>query len=180
MAWPYDAVKTTYGSLQPVASADLNDWQNRIVDLHRERKISLLTGIPENDASHHPYWDYVSLFWWVANAAAHIVFPIPCQSGFRLKNVHVKYYGGGAAAPTIGLYGYSANFDASATAPASEAALATYTTASNGAWVSAALTPAATELAGVDRTFFVDVLAGQSSDRIAGIRATFEPITPTP
>lgn len=37
MAWPNDAVLNTYSPGQQVRSADLNDWQNRIVDLHRDR-----------------------------------------------------------------------------------------------------------------------------------------------
>jgi len=175
MVWPYDAVKTTYGSLQPVASADLNDWQARIVDLHRERQI---TDVPaETEVTQ---WEWLNQKWVAVGVGSVLDFFIRAQNGFRLKKAEVKYYGNGATAPTMTLIPRSVKFDAPATAPADEAALATYNTASSGAWTTASLTPAATELAAADRTFYVHVLSGQAGDCVGGIRATFEPITPTP
>ena len=175
MVWPYDAVPTVYAPLMPVESDDLNELLERVVDVHRERKITLVLAMDNTGTNQ---WTWMGTAW-VAVSAATITFPIQVPTGWRLKNARVKCQSNGAVGFVLGLYAYSAKFDSAGTAPAVEAALDSDVLVTSG-WAILDLTPAATELATNDRIFLVTVAAGQAGDIVAGIRVTFEPITPTP
>jgi hypothetical protein len=169
-----------------VLSADLNNWQNRIVDCHRERTKCIIEAYPDVDGSDNPTWAFTmaTTFGWTCNIYPNgsLYVPIHGQEGFRLKDVEVKFYGGGVTAPTISLYQPVPNHDISATAPAQGSVIATdHTTAHNGVWVNISMTPtSAPEIYSDDDLVILEVYPGQTGDRVASVRATFEPITPTP
>lgn len=184
MAWPEDAKDVTYAALVEVTSDNLNEIQERIVDLHRSRTKVITSAIPEfNQAgSYETAWEWSANAYWDCYVALSLYFFIEGISGYRLSDVEVKYYGGGASAPAIDLYKSDQNFDSSTTAPALGAAIATqYATAQNGVWVTASMTPTSPpESLGADNVFILDLVPGQINDRCGGIRATFLPLTPTP
>jgi hypothetical protein len=184
MAWPDDAKDITYAADVVVPSDNLNEIQDRIVDLHRSRTMVILGAYPDLDGAQNPCWEFQTgaSNYWLCDVAQGLTFLIRGIVGYRLSDVEVKYYGGGAGTPAIDLYKIDQNFDSATTAPARGSAIATqYATAHNGAWANCSLTPTSPpETLAADNIFMIDLVPGQIGDRCGGIRVTFLPLTPTP
>lgn len=189
MAWPYDANIRTFGALQQVPSNDLNEIQERIVDLHRVRVIDSTIGLLPTDAT-AAGWAYellasISGFGYRAttgNGAGTeaMVFPIHTPDGYRLNTVEVKTYATNVGYPRFTLYGLDSKIASSATAPV-PGVLSSAATPGGTGWNTLTLTPTVTP-AVITADLSVYVLADipYINDEVIAVQANYYPITPTP
>jgi len=182
MAWPIDAILRTYGALSQVFSADLNDIQNRIVDLHRTRIVPISTGLPKAPLGVLE-WSFDSdqpeFGWTCITAGGDLQFPIPIPDGCKLKAVRVKVRNNAAASLVADLYEIDHKIEAATTAPTIGGSLANDVSAGGAAWDTLLLDLADQEM--VDyRQVVVELTAASAGDQVAAVYATYEPITPTP
>jgi len=193
MTWPIDAIDVNYAAGMHVPSANLNQIQNRIVDLHRLRQEVRVTAVSGVDSSINPSWAPDSVNpeqGWAPRGGpggdTALYFWIRARAGAQLAMVEIKYYNADptlAAVNTAALYSVDARFSSGATIP-SKTTLVAPTAFGNGAltWTTLTLTPAAADELGDDHTWLV-VISGYMhpyDDRVAGVRVKIQPITPTP
>lgn len=186
MAWPLDAVSRTYGSLQPVESADLNDWQARIVDTHRLRRhIVLVAGEALSNAGWQLSWSpFDGIRWSSVSGSANMAFQAPVGTSGRVKSIRVKCYMPDANVPSISLYRMTHQMSVAAGVPshAQIGASASPAWGGVGAW-DVVSWGGLDELVDEDESIYVVVLgavAWAAAHLIAGVEFEIQPLTPTP
>lgn len=189
--WPEDARDVSYSANQVVPSDNLNEIQDRIVDLHRQHVILLREAeIEEWDsgsghyrmgwrlAGSNPEWG-----WECQNNGEEIRFPLAGlrteTNPVRISRVRLKVYNSGTPAMVANLYKMDMQFDAAATAPALGSSLAS-DTATTANWEVLELTPASPIELTADALVMVCVTSAVAAERIAAVEVTLLPIKPTP
>lgn len=183
MAWPINAIIRTYAALSQVFSDDLNEIQNRIVDLHRPRLLPITQACIKEDAGGIGEWyfdtDAPETGWTCVVTNGVLVLPIEIPDGAELQAVYVKVKNDSTASMVADLYEINHNIEAATTAPAKGSSLATDSAAGSGAWDT--LTLDLTDQEMVDyRQVIVEITAATASDFVAAVYALYQPITPTP
>lgn len=187
MAWPLDAKDHTFSALGQVPSDTLNEVQDRIVDLHRDRTIMVSSYFCETDGANLPSWtQHTTEPWFTCRAAYSLSGRIGLPHGSIVKSVKVKLWLDAATGMKLDLYADDTNMAVSATVPTAlsigDQLAPTYSVAA--AWFTAEWS---TGVAGftdwtvpADNCLRVLIDDPDASDRISGIQVTYQPITPTP
>lgn len=182
MAWPNDARDKSYSALTSVPASNLNEIQDRVVDLHRDRDITFRGGFAEDT-----FWeldDVDARFGWdcIATSAGADALEIPFifRTSVIVSRVRVKFFMNAVTVMTLQVFERDLELAVAATAP-SGVAIATQNE-SGGAppdW-------RVHDFAGLSHTIAVDsslsllVSNPTVGNRIAGCVVTFQPVTPTP
>lgn len=191
MAWPIDAKDVTYAPLTPVPSDNLNEIQDRIVDLHRVRKRVFFDGFPAIDGSSNPAWGVQSsrLTWdcKAGGATSYLTIPIQFQGQDAIVvSVEVKYRIATAVGLQLALYEVDHHFDVAATAPALNIIGSVFTSSGGsppdwrihdgtGTWAGSLPVTISEE-----ESLILAVADPDLGDEISGVWVEYQPITPTP
>ncbi|HHE72640.1 MAG TPA: hypothetical protein ENL34_10220 [Chloroflexi bacterium] len=186
MTWPIDALLRTYTSKMQIPSADLNNFQQRIVDLHAPRIIPVTRALIKDYVTGGTdvalQWQYdtadLTLGWTCRSNADPIIFPIPIVDGAVLATVYVKVYNSAAATLTAHAYEIDHKVEAATTVPAKSASLANDAAAGATAWDTMVLS--IDQVMAAYRQIVIEVDAATVNDRVAAVYAAYQPITPTP
>lgn len=189
MTWPQDDRHYAFAALSPVPADTLNEMQDRIVDLHRERKLIVDAYSTELDGSNLPAWVTATANpWFICRAAgfglcARARFP----HGAIIKEIHAKVYLASASGMTIDIYQDDTNMAVAATTPTSISLGNQLTPAPGGypTWDVASWTDGVNGFSEttIPNDSMIRVLFDNNpstSDLVGGVQIVYEPITPTP
>ena len=187
MVWPYDAIDNTYGALDPVLSANLNQIQNRVVDLHRDYEVIYMEAMTQLNAG--MTWSIVKTQeqsgWQARIGAEPIYFMCRHQTGGILESVQVKYFnnGGAPVTPDVVLFRVTPNFTVTAGNPSKTTEGTSVTVVGAGAWNVCTISGLSLTLSN-DQRWLVAVGHGAQApaagDSVAGVRLIIQPLTATP
>lgn len=176
MAWPFDARDTTYTAIQVVASATLNDIQNKIVDAHKDVWL-VDTGYHSEDSS---AWTLGETEGFQSNAAYvdatdALRFTFAVRAGMIVREIEVKYNHDAASGLELSASATNIEFDVDATAPTSTVIVSgTVLAASPGAWDVQRFTALA-HTAETDQRITVRLDQQGNDDKVAGVRLLVQP-----
>ena len=182
MAWPLDALDITYVADRDVPSDNLNEIQQRIVDLHAVHQVTFFNGVSQGNP---PDWTQAAGLpeqgWEAVGAGGRLLIPIQLHGqNHIIDEVRVKYYIAAAVGLTIDLTLIDGKYDAAATDPTAAGVGATHTSAGGAPadWRVAEWTALAQTVD--DESFLVVRIANHDiGDRVLGAQVQFQPITPT-
>ena len=120
MAWPLDANDVVYSGEQIVPDTNLNEIQERIVDIHRERSQTFWPTVCEMPLS-VPSWapqGGTTPEWGCITGGETLWIPVSLPPGSVIKQVVVKVYLAAATGLFVRLDKVQANFASGTTAPA--------------------------------------------------------------
>ena len=196
MAWPYTAPDRIYSANMEVTSDNLNEIQERIVDLHRDRTIVLTEGFATwYAAGPSPSWirlagfyeqGYVSLV-----AATDLVFPVVVPipttgtNGAVIKSYSVKWYNNNASAdkPNVVLYSTDGLYVADASAPSAMTSLSDMAAVADiggNAWGKRTVSGLSLTTNAEGIAFLIVCTCTNVGDKVAGVEITYQPITAEP
>lgn len=187
MAWPYDAVYQAMSAGMELASALMNEIQERIVDLHKDHTICLYEAWSDFDTSGaQNYWEIdaatPSKGYETIATGGRLWYCFQSREGVVLKSMKVKYYNSDAspALPICTAFVDDMHFDVAATAPSFGTAVGTVAgNVASTAWgISSVTGLSAPVLAGQKLVVVVDAL--KVGDFCAGVQLTVQPLTMTP
>jgi len=184
MAWPVDARNKSYTAGVSVPSSDLNEHQDRIVDLHRIQTVDISAGMAV-DSGGVPAWFYDSVngYWNSIAVTGDLVIPIQLRNGGNgaiIRETRIKWGRGVGVEASVLLRSVDSNIATPATAPAVSAIwgpttpgipISTWTTIVN---------LAIGKTLGPDEMLFLRVDPIGLNNKLGGVQVTYEPLTPTP
>lgn len=179
MAWPYDDRHFEFASGLYVPSATLNEMEDRIVDLHRDRQLVIYDGEPAETGM---WTDVDQEYWEVGNWSSDggIYFDVPVLQGMVMTLVEAKVYNNNdiprpiSVVPFIG----NAHFGTAATAPEWYGGTMHTTDVDGESW--AIISSGAISLA-INEGYKsrIKVIPATVGDRCAGVQVTYTPLTAT-
>lgn len=202
MAWPTDAFHTALTANQPVPSDLLNEMQERIIDLHAERKLVVADLIPvwdatagnpywtRADATDEPSWGYLGGY---VGAGYTAYFEVRLDGpdvagnsdGAIVTSLTLKGFNNHATTPgffTFDVYKVAHSFGAATTAPAKGSVLAQFVTSTHDItqqqWGTPTLGSLAITVQDDERLLIGVGSAGTIGDLIAGLQVTYKRLTP--
>lgn len=184
--WPFDARIRTNSVNNPWRSDDSNEYQDRIVDCHRDQTKVCINGSSEVDGGGLPIWakdSHATLeHGWIAKAGGGVlVIPLDIQGLTAVvKAVAVKYYILTAVGLSIRLYEIDTKMSSAGSAPAITLLQELITSAGTPPfWEEIAWTGLSYDIDD-EKYLAIEVANNDAGDKIAGVRVLFGPITPTP
>lgn len=183
MAWPIDTRDESYTALTAVPSDNLNEIQDRIIDIHNVRSRTFINGMVESVGGASG-WDYnhAAPRGWVNVNAGRLLIPIAFKSLnpiIQANGVSVKYYISAAVGLDMELFLCDAQFGAAATVPTSSS-LDSYTS-TGGSPPDWRITTFSFSAQALDEDQYLAVVFTNpdAGDIVAGVKVEFQPITPT-
>jgi len=180
MAWPLDANDVVYSGEQIVPDTNLNEIQERIVDIHRERSQTFWPTVCEMPLS-VPSWTPqggTTPEWGCITAGETLWIPVSLPPGSVIKQVVVKVYLAAATGLFVRLDKVQANFASGTTAPAFTNVEAPASPTGTGAWNVVDM-PTLSHTVAFGEIYLVRVGDPDAGDMCAGALVVFEPFTPT-
>jgi hypothetical protein len=185
MAWPFDAIFKAFVFQTPIPYEVLNEVQERIVDLHRDKTQVFWPGTFENEGAGV---DADELSWCAAASLnpemtcladdRDLWVPISLPRGAVIKQIDVKVYVLAATGLYVRLDRQDCQFDNSTTQPTFSNIEAPAAPGSSG-WHTVSMPGLSYTVAG-DDMYLVRIGGASAGDRCSGAQVTYQPITPTP
>jgi hypothetical protein len=184
MAWPYDDRSYDFTPLGPVPSDDLNEIQDRIIDLHTDRSIALVSAFPGRVAATDAFGWYMSNLngqWYCAVADISLMLYGSLPSAAIIKSVHVKWKLAAADGMLLDAFVDNHNYVTADGAP-TEASLGAQKAATAASWPKWGVSEwtGLSYTIGAGESIRVVASAPDVDDLITGVKVVFTPLTASP